>query len=99
MITVIALMTVGIILGLFLDQIPKLIKAVDKLITYAIYLLLFLLGISVGINEKIMNNLDSIGVKALMISFGAISGSVLATWILYKTMFVPKKIEEVKNEK
>lgn len=92
-------MMVGIGLGLFINGIPKLIKIVDKFIGYSIYLLLFLLGISVGINEKIINNLDSIGIKALWITIGAITGSVLVTWFLYKTLFVPQKVEEVNNEK
>uniref|UniRef100_UPI0032180F56 LysO family transporter n=1 Tax=uncultured Draconibacterium sp. TaxID=1573823 RepID=UPI0032180F56 len=98
MITVVVVMTIGIALGLFLDRIPKLIKAVDKLISYAIYLLLFLLGISVGINEQIISNLDTIGIKALMITLGAIGGSVLVSWALYKTMFASQKIKGGKNE-
>lgn len=98
MITVIVVMTVGIMLGVFLGQIPKLIKAVDKLISYAIYLLLFLLGISVGINEKIITNLDSIGVKALLITLGAIGGSVLVSWGVYKTMFSTQRVKGDNNE-
>ena len=61
-------------------------------------MLLFLLGISVGINEKIINNLDSIGIKALWITLGAITGSVLVSWMLYKTMFAPKKVKGIINE-
>jgi len=98
MITVIVLMTVGIVLGLVLNKIPKLIKMVEKLITYTIYLLLFLLGISVGINEKIISNLDSIGVKALLITLGAIGGSILVTWPLYRTIFAAQKVKGGKNE-
>jgi len=99
MITVIIVMTVGIVLGLFFNKLPKMLKAVDKLISYAIYLLLFLLGVSVGINEKIISNLDSIGKKALWITFGAIMGSVLVCWGLYQFVFKMHTQKQIVHEK
>lgn len=90
MTTVLVLMTVGIVLGRFSGQIPNLVKVIDKLITWFIFLLLFLLGISVGVNDKIIENLDSIGLQALIITAGAISGSVAVLWAVYKTVFEKK---------
>ena len=98
MTTVLILMTLGILLGIVIGKLPKLLKVIDRLITYAIYLLLFLLGVSVGINDKIIENLDDIGVKALLVTLGAVAGSVLLLWILYKTAFISKQ-KEIKNEK
>jgi len=96
MITVLAIMTAGIVLGIFLQKKKKLIQINDKLTMWAIYLLLFLLGISVGSNDTIMQNLDTIGVKALIITAGSLIGSILAAWFVYVKFF---KNKEQLNEK
>lgn len=87
MITVLLIMIAGILTGLAINKYPFAIKVNDKLISWAIYVLLFLLGISVGLNKTIIQNLDKIGFQALIITFGAIAGSVLALWILYRLLF------------
>ena len=63
----------------------------QKLINYAIFLLLFLLGITVGANGDVMNNLDSIGLEALLITLAAIAGSVLCAWGVYRFFFMATK--------
>jgi uncharacterized membrane protein YbjE (DUF340 family) len=90
MITVLVLMTLGIALGFFVGKFPKIIKGVDKMTTWSIYLLLFLLGIGVGVNEKIINNLHSIGLQALILTIGAVVGSIIFAYITYKLFFKSK---------
>ena len=90
MLTVFAIMLLGIGAGYFLRRIPD-IKIIGKLITCSIFLLLFFLGISVGHNEKIVNNLTTIGLQALIITMGAIAGSILLAWFVYKKFFVKEK--------
>lgn len=85
MLIVIGLMVSGILLGYIFRQ--KNLKIVQHLITYAIFALLFLLGISVGTNRDIMDNLGTIGVEALVITIGAVGGSVLCAWGIYKYYF------------
>lgn len=99
MLIVLILMTAGIVIGMFVNKLPRLIKTVDKLISYAIYLLLFLLGISVGLNKKIIENLDTIGLKAVLITLGSVAGSVLVAWVLYRFWFQTEKTKEAGNEK
>ncbi|MBN1984919.1 MAG: LysO family transporter [Prolixibacteraceae bacterium] len=99
MTTVLILMAAGILLGVFLNKHTHLLKVVDRLITYAIYLLLFLLGIAVGTNKTIIANLGSIGIKALLVTLGSVAGSVLVLWMLYNVIFPPAKTKERKNEK
>ena len=89
MIIVISLMVCGIILGYASKE--RNLKFVQKLINYAIFLLLFLLGITVGANEDVMNNLDSIGLEALLITLAAIAGSVLCAWGVYRFFFMSTK--------
>ena len=89
MIIVISLMVCGIILGYVFKE--KNLKFVQKLINYAIFLLLFLLGITVGATGDVMNNLDSIGLEALLITLAAIIGSVLCAWGVYRFFFMSTK--------
>ena len=86
---VIGLMVTGIILGYLFRE--RNLKIVYKLINYAIFLLLFLLGITVGANGDIMNNLATIGYDALLITLAAVAGSVLCAWGIYRFFFVPSK--------
>ncbi|MFA8435270.1 MAG: LysO family transporter [Marinifilaceae bacterium] len=90
MITVLALMTLGILIGFFVSKYPKIIKGADKLTTWSIYLLLFLLGIGVGLNDKIINNLHTIGLQAMILTFGAVVGSILLAWFTYSLFFKNK---------
>lgn len=85
MLTVIGLMVAGILLGYLLRE--RSWKGVPRLINAAILLLLFLLGITVGADESIMNNLGTIGKDALVITLAAVAGSVLCAWVVYKYFF------------
>jgi uncharacterized membrane protein YbjE (DUF340 family) len=87
MITVLLFMLTGIGIGFSIHRYPKVIRLNDKLISGAIYVLLFLLGTSVGLNKTILQNLDKIGVQAAIITAGAISGSVLSLWMVYRFFF------------
>jgi len=86
MFTVIAIMFGGIALG-YLFRKKAILKKLGKPINYTIYLLLFFLGISVGGNSEIINNLPSLGGQALLLAFAGTLGSVLAAWIVYKIFF------------
>ena len=86
---VIGLMVGGIILGYLFRE--RNLKIIHKLINYAIFLLLFLLGITVGANGDIMNNLDTIGYDALFITLAAVTGSVFCAWGVYRFFLATSK--------
>ena len=67
MFTVIGIMFCGIAVGYFFRKV-ELLQKIGKPISYTILLLLFLLGISVGANESIVNNLTTLGGQALLIA-------------------------------
>lgn len=92
MIIVLSLMLAGMIIGAIFSDKKKFISIVDKYVNWAIYALIFLLGISIGLNKTIVNNLDSIGIKSLAITFGAVLGSILFALVAYKIFF--KKTEK-----
>ena len=88
-------MVAGIIIGAMLNDKKKIISIIDKLTNWAIYALLFLLGISVGLNKTIINNLDSIGVNALIITVGAVFGSIIMALITFKLFFKKQKTNKL----
>ena len=91
MVAVIAVMTAGIILGYFIRHKTLLIKINDKFIMWAIYLLLFVLGVAIGTNETIMKSLPTLGLKALAITIGGVAGSILLAWFTYLKFFKNKE--------
>lgn len=85
MLIVIGIMFFGITLGLMLRNKPP--KHLPKLLNLVIYLLLFFLGISVGVNDMIIKNLHTLGVQALIITVGALTGSIALSWLVYRYFF------------
>ena len=87
MFTVLLIMIAGIAAGFLLRKKKNFAKYTDIIIVWLIYILLFLLGVSVGANKVILNNLDNLGFKALLLSVGAVSGSVFISFFVYKHFF------------
>lgn len=81
MFTVLSITFSGVALG-YLVRKAEWVKFLSKGITYTIWLLLFFFGLQVGGNEQLVSNLDSLGVKALVISVAGVLGSSLAAWVL-----------------
>ena len=91
MIGVVAVMTAGIIIGYLIRKRSFLLKINDKLIMWAIYLLLFILEVAIGTNETIMKSLPTLGLKALAITLRGVAGSILLAWITYIKFFKSKE--------
>ena len=77
----------GVLFGLLFRGNPKFLLWNDKITALAIYLLLFCLGLSVGINEKIIENLLVYGVESLLLCSGAIAGSVAIAYCVQHFFF------------
>lgn len=92
MLIVLGLMLSGIFIGSLLRG-KKTSLWIGKSISLAIFILLFLLGISVGVNPQIMENLTTLGVEAMLITLGALCGSLLFAWAIYKFLFEPKEVK------
>jgi uncharacterized membrane protein YbjE (DUF340 family) len=87
MISILLVLSGGIVLGLLLVNKPVFHRFNNQLLNWSIYLLLFLLGISVGTNQEIVRNLYKIGYEAITIALASIAGSVLVSAFLYKLVF------------
>lgn len=91
MIEVLIIMFTGILVGYLFRNRYEIIKCAEPLLNYSIYLLLFLIGISVGLNKLIVNKLDTIGIQAFVITVFAIVGSCVASYFCYRLFFKNKE--------
>lgn len=89
MFTVIVIMLVGIVTGYLLRH--RSLSGINKVVTALIWLLLFLLGIETGQNQRIIHSLPTLGVEALTIAIVCVIGSCIAAWLLWK--YTDKKEE------
>lgn len=87
MVEVLVVMLIGILLGYIIREKERIIKKVEPLLNYSIYLLLFLIGISIGLREELISSLDTIGLQALLLTVGAIIGSCIASYFCYIWFF------------
>lgn len=76
----------GILAGYLLRN-RGCVKYVGTLLSVVIMLLLFFLGVSVGINQQVVNNFASIGIEALILTIGGTVGSLLCAKLIYSMFF------------
>lgn len=69
-----------------------------RIVTWLIWLLLFLLGIEVGSNEMIVRSLPTLGVEALLLSSAATLGCCVLAWALWRVSKNNSTQESAKKE-
>lgn len=79
-------MITGIAIGYLFRHFTCLRKT-EKTISLTIFLMLFILGLSIGSNRQIIANLPNFGWQAAVISISATAGSILASWLVMKIFF------------
>ena len=82
MLIVVMIMLCGIAMGYLLRN--KNTRIVSRIITVLIWLLLFLLGIEVGSNPRIVMGMQTLGIEALLLTIGGCIGTILFSWLLWK---------------
>lgn len=87
MIILLVCLALGMGLGFFFSKNQKLFKINGYLVQLTIALLLFTLGLSIGENQDIINNLANLGFDALLLTIGAVLGSILAVYPVYLIFF------------
>ena len=93
MLKIMAIMGAGALLG-FLVRRWSVLKHLGTTSMATIILLLFLMGVEIGGNERIVQNLTSLGVEALVIAVAATLGSIVAARIVYYKFFSRQRHEE-----
>lgn len=89
MISIIATMLLGITVGFILRNNIKS-TLINQLIFGVILLLFFLMGLSIGTDNKLISVLPSLGLQAIIISFFSTFGSIIAGWIIWIKLFKKK---------
>lgn len=82
MLNIVLIMLCGIGTGYLFRN--KKIGFIGRAVTILIWVLLFLLGIEVGTNPRIVNGLQTLGLEAVVLAVGGSAGSVLFAWLLWR---------------
>ena len=82
MVAIFAVIIGGIVTGRLL--IGWRLAFVQRLITFIIWALLFLLGVEVGSDPAVVGSLATLGAAAFAIFALSVAGSVFAAWLLWR---------------
>ena len=82
MLVVVVIMLCGIAVGYLVRK--RNTRFIHHVITVLIWLLLFLLGIEVGSNPHIVKGIQTLGLEALLLTFGGAIGTIILSWPLWK---------------
>lgn len=91
---VLLFLAAGMLVGHLLRSRKNVLATASVATTWSLYLLIFLLGISVGANELVVGALGRLGVQALILSTGGIVGSVLVSCLVSRACFDLVRHEE-----
>lgn len=84
---ILGIMFCGMAGGYLLRRRTHLLQTLSRGIMPVICLLLFLMGVTVGRNAEVMDNLASLGVEALLLTLGSLAGSILLARYVYARFF------------
>ncbi len=84
MLEIILFFLAGLPIGWALKNRRKIVGALEKMSNILIYALLFVLGVAIGANKKLIADFAELGLQSLLISFFAIGGSLILAWLVYK---------------
>ncbi len=87
MLIVAAIMLAGMLAGYLLRGRKKVLRINSRMTMWTIYLLLFFMGMVIGHDEFIMQQLPELGLIAFIITIMAVLGSISMAWLLWKTVF------------
>lgn len=82
MFIILLFMVCGIVIGRLLRA--RVSGGISFIITFLIWLLLFILGAEVGGNADLIKGISNLGFEALIITLGAIAGSVIFAFVLWR---------------
>lgn len=89
MFLIILIMAGGILAGRLLRN--HKLTFLSKLINLLIWILLFLLGVEVGGDERIVKGMATLGAEAIIVAVAGVIGSALLAWGLWKWVKSNKK--------
>ncbi|MGE4520243.1 MAG: LysO family transporter [Desulfobacteraceae bacterium] len=91
MIKVFLFLFAGISAGFLLREKKRVIVFFEKATMVSVFLLLFLFGAEAGLNEKVTSTFFSSGINGILISAGAVAGSIALSIPVYFLIFRNKE--------
>jgi uncharacterized membrane protein YbjE (DUF340 family) len=85
--TILGLLAGGILIGYFFSNRKYFNNTSEKITGYIIYILLFLMGITVGLNKEITEKFSQIGLQSFLLTLFAVAGSVSLSALVYHLFF------------
>lgn len=82
---ILGILALGALLG-FVFRRRNWFHHIDQTISYTIYAMLFLFGITIGQNREVISNIGEFGLQALFLAVMGILGSVLVGWMLVRIL-------------
>ncbi|QUI22043.1 LysO family transporter [Vallitalea pronyensis] len=86
---------IGIIIGFKGMSHKKILDRMDKLQLGALVILLFVMGIRIGADDKVIKQVGNLGLKAFIITFFAVAFSVLFVGLLRRFRKMNKRGERI----
>lgn len=77
---IVALMLLGVLGGYFLRPTESVLRILGRAVSVILYLLLFTLGVSLGVQRELVAQLGRLGWQSLVFAFCATGVSVLCAW-------------------
>ncbi|GAU08463.1 LysO family transporter [Desulfoplanes formicivorans] len=84
MLTIIGIFMAGITLGFVMRGHQNLLHLGSRLADLALYTLLFILGLSLGVDKQLMADLPHLGLTGLVLALAAVVGSIVCAFFLAK---------------
>lgn len=91
MFTVLLCMFAGIFVGFILRK--RKVRFINRFILTIIWVLLFLLGFEVGINDTVVSRFGTLGFEAALIALAGTLGSVVAAKLLWGKKTIGNRTE------
>lgn len=79
-------LVLGVPVGFMLRKKPLIIKLTDQMLTWSVRVLLLLLGLALGADERLMSQMDTIGARGIFISLCCVLGSLVGARLIEPVM-------------
>ena len=86
MFKVLGLLIFGFVAGYILRSF-SILEKLEKTISWTVLLMLFVFGISIGMNETLIQNLGRFGSQAALLAVFGVIGSLLASFFVYRLFY------------
>lgn len=93
MFKVLGVLLCGFAAGYLLRNV-SILEKLEKTISGTVLVMLFVFGLSIGMNQELVQNLGRFGGQAAVLAVFGVVGSLLASLFAYRVFFVKKEGEE-----